>query len=168
MAEVTSVPTTIDIYTALITVRNPDHTTSSPVVFVVTGTNVAEVQSDVAESGGIVSVTTAPVGAGNTAGLSATLTNSGDPGPVTVSAAIYSSNPSPSTAFEIDTPTGVASEFMGLQVTGADAADTVNAWFYYPDDTDESGDSPALKYFDGSDWVPVLSSGGVGPEKDTT
>lgn len=171
-----SVPATSDISTALITVKNPCGAVSSPVVFLVVAGNVAEVDSSVAQSGQSVSVSTAPSAqdpnnpqnTDNTAGISATLVNAGDPSPVTVSTAIYSSIPSPSTAFEIDTATGVAGEFMDLQVTGADVADSASAWFYYPDGTDESGDSPVLKYYDGSDWVPVFSSEGAIPEKDTT
>lgn len=159
--------TTTDIYTALITVKNPDGTISSPTVFLVLAANVAEVESSVATAGQNVSVSTAPTGTNNTAGITATLANSGELSPVTVSTAIYNSNPSPSTAFEIDSATGVAGEFLDLQVTGADEADTMTAYFYYPTNAAESETSPTLKYYDGSEWVPVLSSGNA-PEKNTT
>lgn len=167
-AAVPNTPTTSDIYTALITVKNPDGTTSTPKAIVVFAANVAGVESNVAPAGQSVSASTAPAGTGNTAGITATVKNSGDPSPVTVSAAIYKSNPSASTAFAIDSATGIAGEFMDLKVTGADAADTMGAYFYYPTNTTESDTSPTLQYFNGADWVPVLSSGGSAPAKDTT
>jgi uncharacterized repeat protein (TIGR03803 family) len=167
-AVVASVPTTSDIYTALITVKNPDEAVSPPAVFTVVAANVAEVESGVATEGDSVTVSTAPIGTGNSAGITATADNAGDPSPLTVSVAIYDSNPSPSTAFGLDTDSGVAGEFMDLQVTGADVEDTLAASFYYPIGTLESGTSPTLRYYDGAAWVDVVSSGGAVPVKDTT
>lgn len=167
-AQVFNVPATNDIHAALITVRNPNGIASVPVVFLVTASNVAEAVSDVALGGQSASVTIAPVGGGNSAGVSATASNFGDTTPLIVTAAIYDGNPAPGTSFGIESSSGMVGEFMDLQVTGADAADTLNAWFYYPDGTDEGGGNPILNYYDGSAWAPVRSSGGSEPERNTT
>jgi hypothetical protein len=114
-----------------------------------------------------VSVSTAPTeSSGTSTGIEATLLNSGDTTPVTVSAASYSSNPSPSTAFDVAGNSELAGNFLDLQVTGADPQDQLASNFYYPSSvTGVEEDSLTLKYYNGSDWVNVLSSGGTAPLK---
>jgi hypothetical protein len=138
------------------------------------------VESNIAESGQSVTVSSAPTPTDpndpqetpNTSGISATLSNDDGAGAVIVSTAVYTSNPAPgSTLFAFDSPTGVAGEFLDLQVTGADAADVLSAQFYYPSGTIESESSPVLKYYNGSEWIDVLSSSGtegIPPAKDAT
>jgi hypothetical protein len=179
-AAVLATPTTLDLYTALITVKAENDRVSSPQVFIVTAENIAVVESTVADIGQTVSVSTAPTSPtpndpeqiGNTVGITASLINDGDAAPVTVSAAIYNSNPAPeSTFFAAESGVGITGEFMDLQVKGADPEDSMTAYFYYPVDALESAASPVLKYYNGSEWANVLSSNGgagVAPEKNTS
>ena len=108
-----------------------------------------------------VNVSTAPDSAGK-AGVAATLTNDSTGNP-TVTAANFASNPS--TVNVID----VGGGYVDLKVEGADAGDVVDAFFYYPSTiTGATETNLELLYFDGSAWLPVLSSGGSAPIKDTT
>jgi hypothetical protein len=158
---------TADLSTVPVTVQNPGGATSFAKPFAITAANVTTIESVIAGVGVTASVSTAPTNTGGTAsGISATVLNSGDETPVTLSAASYSSNPSPSTAFDVAGNSELAGNFLDLQVTGADPEDQLAANFYYPFEvTGTSEDNLTLKYFNGSSWVDVISSGGVPLEK---
>jgi len=156
-----------EIKTATVTVLTPGGQESNPAVFTVGSAAVAVVESIVAPPGGSVAVSTAPTSAPApgepVAGVSATYHNTSTDSSVSVTAATYSTNPNAGTLF--DTGGG----FVDLQVTGASPSDSMAASFYYPETiTGAIEASLVLLYFDGSDWLPVFSSGGVGPAKDTT
>lgn len=120
-------------------------------------------ESETAEEGEVVTVSTAPAVAGE-AGASATLTNNtAGSGPATVTVATYFSNPVPSPIID------VGGGFVDLRVTGADPSDVVAASFYYPSSiTDDTEADLILLYYTGSQWVPVRSSGDTAPDKNTT
>lgn len=97
------------------------------------------------------------------AGASATLTNNTlESGGSIVTVATFASNPENVTIFD------VGAGFVDVNVSGADPSDTVAVEFYYPS-TVTGGFETGLQllYFDGTAWVPVLSSGGALPVKNT-
>jgi hypothetical protein len=56
-----------------------------------------------------------------------------------------------------------------LQRAGANENVVATVAFYYPSTvTGDAEASLALNYYDGAEWISVLSSGGVAPTKDTT
>jgi hypothetical protein len=76
--------------------------------------------------------------------------------------ASYATNPVGGTFF-------AAGGFFDIQVTGADASDSLVANFYYPSSV--AGRAEALlqlRYWTGTAWVPVTGSGGSPPLKNTT
>jgi hypothetical protein len=84
--------------------------------------------------------------------------------PITVVAATYDTKPTGQTVFKVD-----SGSFVDVQFTGADNADTATVSFYYPASVTGGAESKEkLRYFDGANWIAVLSSGGVEPLKDTT
>jgi hypothetical protein len=154
----TSEPITV----ASVQVQNPNGKYSNPAAFTIVCTAVEQVDSKLVKTNDTVVVSTAPSEAGK-AGVQATFTTSLDGGSRSVTAGTYSSNPIAGTFFD------VGGGFVDLQVAGAVSGDSLTANFYYPSTvTGVIEDNLVLMHFDGSAWVPTLSSGGVAPVKDTT
>jgi hypothetical protein len=154
--------TTAELTTVLVTVSNLDTPVSNALPFVITSPQVVTVDAEIAPPGGTVTAANAPTLPGRH-GASATLTNN-DPAssPATVAVASYATNP-------VGDATFAAGGFFDIQVTGADATDSLTAQFYYP--TTVTGRSELLlelRYWDGLAWTPVVGAGGVPPVKDTT
>ncbi len=149
------------IRVVVVQVSNPGGVLSAPAVFTIVGSEVERAKSDLAQPGEIVTVSTAPVEAGDP-GVAALVQNSSGE-PVVVVAANYSDDPVGETVFNVS-----EGEFVDLQITGADSQDVAAVYFYYPSTvTGTEEENLTLLYFDGVDWVPVLSKGGESPEKDT-
>ena len=154
-----------DFVTVLVTVTKSTGASSSAVAFTIIGASVSsavgQVQSSVASAGETVSVQTPPT-APDTAGVTAALENSTGTTPATVTAATYTENPTPAAVFE------AGGGFVDLQVSGADAGDRLTSAFYYPQTAADASEAGlALKFFNGSQWIAVLSSGGTAPIKNT-
>jgi hypothetical protein len=89
--------------------------------------------------------------------------NTSTPSSLTMSVATYTGNPTK------DTISGVGGGYVDLKITGADAAASATVIFYYPSSVTASAEaSLTLFYYNGTKWLPVRSSGGVQPVKDTT
>jgi len=96
------------------------------------------------------------------AALDALVDNSANTDPIVVTAATYDGNPT-STSL-LDTGGGYAD----LRVLGQAGAASVTANFYYPSSVAGTAeDALTLQYFDGANWLPILSSGSVAPVKNT-
>jgi uncharacterized repeat protein (TIGR03803 family) len=152
--------------TAMITVNNSTVTESGPAVFTIIGAStaaaVAEVESGIASADQTVSVQLLPTST-TSAGLAASIENLEGSEPVSVTVATYTENPTGNSVF--DTGAG----YVDVQVSGADPGDRLTARFYYPQTvTSDMEDELTLSFFNGIEWLPVLSSGGVPPVKDTT
>lgn len=161
----TDLQVTGDFVTALVTVTKSTGASSGAVAFTIIGTGVSsavgQVQSSVASAGETVSVQTPPT-APDSAGVTAALENSTGTTPATVTAATYTENPTPAAAFE------AGGGFVDLQVSGADPGDRLSSSFYYPQIvTGGAEDALMLKFFNGSAWIDVLSTGGIAPAKNT-
>jgi uncharacterized delta-60 repeat protein len=162
----TLLPTPVDFATVQITVNNPSGTVSQPAAFTVIGASVSgsvgQVQSGVAAAGETVAVQTLP-SAPESAGVTASLENSSGTTPASVTAATYTENPTPAPAFE------AGGGFVDLKISGADLGDRLSTAFYYPQTVTGGAEAALiLKFFNGSVWLDVLSSGGVAPAKNTT
>jgi hypothetical protein len=145
----------------LIAVQGPGDVLSNAAALPIVTSNVAAVQGNTAAGGSSATASTAP-GTAGAAGVTSTLQNNGT-APAAVTVANYTANPTGVTYFN------AGGGFVDVQVTGATAADTATAYFYYPNTiTGTTETSLTLLYFNGSAWQPVLSSGGVAPAKDTT
>lgn len=137
---------------------------SNVIPFTIVSAAVGVVESSTSEPGETSSATVAP-GVSGGSGVSATATNNtAGSEPVTVTTAGYTEPPAGDPGvFD------VGGEYVDLKVTGADAADTVAASFYYPSSvTGAAETSLLLIYYTGTEWASVLSSGGVLPTKNTT
>lgn len=148
-----------DITTAVVTIRSASGALSNPVAFTVLSARVSSAQSRAAAPGTSVSASTS---SGASGGVSATLTNN-NPGsaPATLTVATYNVNPAGGTFF-------AAGGYFDLQVTGADATDSVNASFYYPSSvTGLTEAALQLRYWTGTSWAAVVGSGGAVPDKST-
>ncbi|HTZ19577.1 MAG TPA: immunoglobulin domain-containing protein [Opitutaceae bacterium] len=150
--------------TAVITVYN--YTTgalSNAKALAVVPAAVVKVQSDVAAVGSSVTVTTAPVVAGDS-GVAATLqNNTAGQGDAAITVASYSTNPTPAPSFDL------SGGYVGVQATGVDSTDAATVAFYYSSAiTGSVENNLTLQYYDGTNWAPVLGSGGVAPAKNTT
>ncbi|HEY3107204.1 MAG TPA: hypothetical protein VGL23_00525, partial [Chloroflexota bacterium] len=98
-------------------------------------------------------------------GIAATLNRSAAAsGPATIEVARYgSTSPAP--------PAGMLGlgAHIDLRIYDAVPSDSVAASFYYSASIAGADEAAlSLLYFDGSTWLPVLSSGGVAPSRDTT
>ena len=156
------VPTTDAVIAALVTVENPGVGESAPEAFTVKAANVGPVQTEVSEPGETIVAQVIPT-TPNEPGVAASFSNQ-TPGstPATVTAAIYTSNPVAGTT--IDTGAGV----VDLQITGADPSDTATVNFYYNSTVSLiTEEDLILRFYDGAAWVPLLSSGGTSPLKNT-
>ena len=153
--------TTADLTTVHVTVGNLATPASNALPFVITSPQVVTVDAAIALPGGIATATNAPTTPGRQ-GVSATLTNNNPASaPATVAVASYATNP-------VGDATFAAGGFFDIQVTGADASDSLTAQFYYP--TTVTGFSEVLLqllYWNGSAWAPVVGAGGSPPFKDT-
>jgi hypothetical protein len=119
--------------------------------------------SATAAPGEQVTVSTAPTTAGE-AGVTATLNNNTDgSGPATITVQPLDSAPAGAPTL-ID----VGGRFVDLRVEGADASDSVDAFFYYPSSIMGAMEAElVLLYLDPAlGWIPVQSGGS--PLKDTT
>jgi uncharacterized repeat protein (TIGR01451 family) len=144
-----------EIATALVTVANPLAEASNALTFTLVGSSVATAGSVAVAAG--TNATAAGVG------IVASMFNNGAASPTaTLTVATYSSNPTTGNIF-------AAGGIFDLQVTGADASDSVAASFYYPFTVTGATEAALrLRYWTGSTWAPVSSSGGVTAEKNTT
>ncbi|MCP5524754.1 MAG: tandem-95 repeat protein [Verrucomicrobiales bacterium] len=154
--------TGVSVAVATVQVLNADGQVSDALGFSIVETTVGTVEASVALPGETTAASTAPK-TDDTAGVAVAVKNSGGD-PVTVLAATYDSKPVGETAFRIDN-----GDYVDVQINGADANDTAAVLFYYPSTiTGNKEDKIKLRYFDGANWIPVLSSGGQLPLKDTT
>lgn len=164
---VAAVPTSdlntgVEISVATVQVVNGDGQVSNPLGFSIVAQTVGTVDGAVSEPGETSTVSTAPTTEGEP-GATVVVQNSGDE-PVTVLAATYDERPVGETVFQVDN-----GSFVDVQVTGANENVAATVFFYYPSDvTGGMENRVKLRYFDGVDWIPVLSSGGLPPAKDTT
>jgi hypothetical protein len=154
--------TGVEIAVASVRVQNSDGQLTNPLGFSIVAQTVGTTESAVAEPGESTAVSTAPTTEGD-AGVSVTVQNGGE-GPVTVLAATYDEEPVGDSVFEV-----VAGTFVDVQIVGANEHVVATVAFYYPSTvTGDAEASLALNYYDGTEWISVLSSGGVPPTKDTT
>jgi hypothetical protein len=154
----TSEPITV----ASIQVLNPPGEYSNPAAFTIVCDAVEKVDSKLAKSNETVVVSTAPSEEGK-AGVQAALTTTQSGESRSLTAGTYSSNPTSGTFFD------VGRGFVDLRASGVEYGDLLTASFYYPSTiTGAAEDNLVLLHFNGSAWVPTLSSGGAAPVKDTT
>lgn len=147
---------------AAVQVVNGDGQVSNPLGFSIVPLTVGTADAAVALPGQSSSVSTAPTTAGQP-GVSVTVNNGGT-GPVSVLAATYDEKPVGETAFRVDN-----GAFVDVQNTGENPSVTARVWFYYPSEVSGPRENRVkLRYFNGTDWIPVRSSGGAEPVKDTT
>ncbi|MFA5262764.1 MAG: immunoglobulin domain-containing protein [Opitutaceae bacterium] len=151
------------IFTALITVQYPNGVVSDPSVLTVVPPSVEVAQSQISPDDNSVLVSSDTYTSG-AAGVTVWLENNTvGTGAAIVTAANYSSNPTPIPSFD------VGGKFVDVQVTGADATDVATAYFFYPDTITGSTEGDlVLQFYNGTAWQPVLSSGGATPLKETT
>lgn len=154
-----------DFSVVSVRVRCPDGEISRQAAFTVVNPDLDEFWSQteaaVVDPGQSASVEVLPTDS-DSAGISATLVNGTGSEPATVLVATYVDNPTPTSTFD------AGGGYVDLQVTGASADAQLTAYFYYPSSI--TGDAEAelvLMYFDGANWVTVLSSGGTSPVQDT-
>jgi hypothetical protein len=147
----------------IVTVQNPNNAISNSKTVTIVPATVAAAQSDVAAVNAAATVTTAPGDAGG-AGVTATLqNNSTGTGEAVIMVANYPGNPTPEPSI-VDVGAG----YVGVQTLNVDSTDTAAVRFYYPSTvTDDNEAKLNLRYYNGTFWVPVLSSGGVTPQKET-
>ncbi|MCB1129236.1 MAG: hypothetical protein KDM81_22240, partial [Verrucomicrobiae bacterium] len=154
--------TGVSVAVATVQVINADGQLSEALGFGIVETTVGTAEASVALAGETAAASTAPTSDG-TAGVAVAVENTGVD-PITVLAATYDTKPVGETAFRIDN-----GDYVDVQLNGADANDTAAVLFYYPSTiTGNKEDKIKLRYFDGVNWIPVLSSGGQLPLKDPT
>lgn len=147
---------------ATVRVVNGDGQISGPLAFSIVARTVRVADAAVAQPGQATSASTAPTAPGEP-GVSITVLNNGNE-PVSVLAATYETKPVGETAFRVDN-----GAFVDVQVTGANPNVAATVYFYYPSGvTGPVENRVKLRYFDGANWIPVLSRGGLSPVKDTT
>lgn len=151
-----------DIQTVNVTVGEPTGPESGVAIFAIVPASVGEVQASVVPAGESGAVSSPPTSS-TEPGVSVAIQNNGG-GSVTTVAATYDTRPTGQTVFKVD-----SGSFVDVQFTGADSADVALVNFYYPASiTGGQENSVKLRYFDGANWIQVLSSGGVVPPKNTT
>ena len=156
-----------EITTAAITAANPGTSMSTPLVLTITGANVGVAQSGLVVPSQTLSIATpnisTPLNQSGQAAVSATVTDPGDPNPVTVSVATYATNPAGGTVID------VGGGYVDLKVVGADANASAIANFYYSSAITGTAEANlSLLYWNESYWAAVSSSGGTYPIKNTT
>ncbi|MBX3733241.1 MAG: tandem-95 repeat protein [Verrucomicrobiae bacterium] len=157
--------TGVDIFVAAVQVVNGDGQVSDPLGFSIVVQSVGTVDATVSQPGGTTTVSTAPTTAGEP-GATVTVENAGDQ-PVTVLAASYGGRPVGETVFQVDNGSFVDVQVVGDPATLANVSATVS--FYYPSTVRGGMENRVkLRYFNGTNWIPVLSSGRLPPAKDTT
>jgi hypothetical protein len=123
---------------------------------------VTEIQSAVAMPGNITTVSTSPKTSGQ-AGVTASLDNTAGAQAVAITAATYASNPRPEAILNLGTT------YLDLIISGASGSNSVQTYFYYPSTVTGAAEiGLTLKYYAGTTWAPVFSSGGALPVKSTT
>ena len=157
----TDLATSQPLITGLITVTNPATASSNPLAFTIVGPLVSRARSVAVAAGATATVSTFPIGPGQS-GVAASLSNSSGPSAAALTVATYLANPVGGTVF-------AAGGFFDVQVTGADPSDSVDARFYYPNTVTVATEaSLQLLFWTGTAWAPVVGSGGTLPTKDTT
>ena len=159
-SEITSVT---DISMIEVMVTNLDGTITPPKVFTVNSANVGTSQNNVAVLGQSVAVYTDVVDANQTEVLSSVAAqayNSGNSSPLAVTVATYANDPTAGAAFV------ATSQYVDVQVTGADANDIIDTAIYYTiPTTGTTLDNLELKYYLNGVPTTVVSSGGAAPGK---
>ena len=154
--------TTEPVSTVLVEVLNGDGQLSNPLGFGIVAQSVGVLDTSVAVPGGTTLVSTAPTTEGDPGVTVEVQNNGGDP--LIVIAATYDTKPVGETAFRIDN-----GDYVDVQITGADSDDVAIVDFYYPSTiTGKQENKIKLRYFDGANWITVLSSSGTSPTKNTT
>jgi uncharacterized repeat protein (TIGR03803 family) len=155
---------TLDISTAIVTVRDPDGCTSDPQLFTITSPSVGTFQSAIAPPNESVSVGTPNISdQAAEAAVTATVNNPAGSNPIAVTAATYAGNPTSSSIID------VGGGYVDLRIAGAAANVSATTYFYYPSSvTGATEDNLTLLYYTGTSWAPVLSSSGLTPGKDDT
>jgi hypothetical protein len=151
-----------DLGTVAVTVVNPMAPPSNTLALTLRSVNVSAAHSvfvPPGTSGTAASLATAV----NQASVSATLHNNGAAtSAATVTVATYAVNPTGGTIF-------AAGGTFDVQVTGADATDSVDVRYYYPITIIGATEAALrLRYWTGTAWADVIGSGGAVPSKDTT
>ncbi len=142
---------------------NPIATAGNIFVVRVDIADILEVDTKTVDSGLSVIASVTPKSSG-TSGVAVNLTNNSAKGDTdTIQVARFASNPG--TANVIDFGGG----FMDIKTLDVEAEDSLTSDFYYSSEIKDLDEiALATSYFDGVNWLPVLSSGGVPPTKDTT
>ena len=143
-----------EIGVALVTARLAGGVQSNALAFTIIGSLVEGADTAVAADGDVAQVS-AP-------GIAATLHTSEGSGPVSVTAARYDDNPTGVNALN------AGGAYFDLLVRGNASGATLMAHLYYaPTIVGRAEDDLALLYFTGTQWQPVLGSGGTPPAKST-
>lgn len=154
--------TGVDIAVASIQVINGDGQVSSAQAFSIVPRTVGTTDSAIALPGDLVQVSTPPEDTG-TPGVAVAFQNTGGQ-PASVLTATYDRKPVGDTAFQVG-----QGDFVDVQLAGADSQDVAAVHFYYASTiTGNQEVKLKLRYFTGSRWVAVRSSGGALPLKSTT
>jgi hypothetical protein len=144
-----------EIGVALVTVRLPGGFESEALAFTIIGDMVEGADTDVAADGEVAQVS-AP-------GIAATLETAEGSGPVSVTAASYDANPTGVNALN------AGGTYFDLLVGGNASGASLTSHLYYPVTiVGQAENDLALLYFTGTQWQPVLGSGGTAPAKNTT
>jgi hypothetical protein len=144
-----------EIGVALVTARLAAGTESEALAFTIVGSMVEGADTAVAADGEVVQVS-AP-------GIAAMLETAEGSGPVSVTAAKYDANPTGVNALN------AGGTYFDLLVGGNAAGATLTSHLHYPATiVGQAEDELSLLYFTGSQWQPVLGSGGTLPAKNTT
>jgi uncharacterized repeat protein (TIGR03803 family) len=158
-----------EIKTAMVTVLMADGRVSNPLLFTITSPLVGVVASTLVGAEQSVSISTPNVTNAldqpGEAAIAASVNNTGEANPITVSAATFVDNPTTSPLID------VGGGYVDLKVVGADEQDSATANFFYPSSvTGVAEDALVLKYYNVSAqrWDPVISSGPSDPSKDTS
>ena len=147
------------IATAQITIVNPGNVISAPKPFTIKSSQVGGTESQIAAPGQPVVVETRY---GSGSDLSTTFV-SGSTNPVTVTTAVYTSNPIAGTTIN------AGGGYVDLQLAGAGPNDKATVQIYYPETVTGAAEAALVaRYYVGANAYPLLSSGGVTPIKTTT
>ena len=110
--------------------------------------------------------TVSALGTGGKPSVSVTATNQGSSA-LQVSAATYSGKPATVGTFGFGSST--TASYVDVRVSGADSNSTLTVKLYYPTNITGTVETKlALTYWNGQAFVPVLSTGGAAPVKNTT
>ena len=152
----------LDIQTVSVTVGEPTGPESAGAVFAIVPASVGDVQTSVVSAGGTATISSPPTSTSEPGVAVSVENSSGDP--ITVVAATYETRPTGQALFKVD-----SGSFVDVQFTGADSSDKATVQFYYTASVTGGAENKVkLRYYDGANWITVLSSGGAVPIKSTT